>query len=378
MSEYIPEEANRYWPKGDKVYIGSEKSIVRFIFYCTTFTEFELIILEDFKKFLRSQGVQSLPTFYCDEELLRTLLGCKFIFKKAQEAIQAAIGWRRNFMPNGYECLFNRVEGLLNSGTIYIHGRDHRYRPLIVLNAGKLDLNNYSTENYCLLLCYLLEFTVKNLMLPGHIENWIIITDLNNQSLHNLPMSDIKTIIKTLQDNFRCRMIVNYIVNAPRTLKFMWNIIKKFIEPHTVNKIRILRESNPVEMKNHFNSKQYEEKYGGAAPNATVFWPPILPTGPFETEKEEIGAHLEVDKLRVTETAGKNEEIFYSCAKSSLDEFYSPRNETEIGRVTVYHDAVSTNDRTSTAPYTMINACSSDYEEAPNKQKKCCEKCNIL
>ncbi len=41
MSSLIPDEAYLYWPSGDKVFIGSGKSLVRFIFYETTFTDFE-------------------------------------------------------------------------------------------------------------------------------------------------------------------------------------------------------------------------------------------------------------------------------------------------------------------------------------------------
>ena len=67
--------------------------------------------------------------------------------------------------------LFSKIELIINEGAIYIHGRDHRYRPLIILNAGKLDFQRYSIEDYCNLLCFTLEFTVACLMIPGHIEN---------------------------------------------------------------------------------------------------------------------------------------------------------------------------------------------------------------
>ncbi|OMJ95219.1 hypothetical protein SteCoe_1427 [Stentor coeruleus] len=406
METFIPDEVHRYWPTGDKVYKGSNKSIVRYIFYGIEFTDFELEKLEEFKKYLKLQGILTVPL--SSEELIRTLIGCKFNYKKSFDAMNSAIAWRRETLPNSYDSLYPKVISLLNSGAIYIHGRDHRYRPLIVLNAGNLDLEKYSSEDYCNLLCFILEYTVQNLMVPGHVENWIIITDLNKQSLHKLPMNELKSIIKTLQDNFRCRMIVNYIVNAPRTLKFIWTVLKGFIEQHTVEKIRILQESIPLEMKTHFALHQYEIKYGGTAPNATQFWPPILPQEPYETEHEVKGAHLSNNNSIAVEEKEKHEEIFFSCARNSLESFYSFAENLEYAnRGTVYTDAIAHEERLSkkicipssnTGPeadtiligsnrpikyekqnsvsgYMMINDISSS--DKPRK-KKCCERCIVV
>ena len=390
MSEYIPEEANRYWPSGDKLYVGSGRSIVRFIFYRTLFTDFENQMLLEFKKYLSLQNVQSLPPFYGDEELLRTIIGCKFKFKAALDAISSAIEWRHINVPYGYNSLFPKISSLIASGTIYIHGRDHRYRPLIILNAGRLDFTTHTIEDYCNLLCFTLEFAVSCLMLPGHIENWIIITDLCGQSLHSLPLSQLKTIIKTLQDNFRCRMIVNYVVNAPKTLKFMWGMIKNFVEAHTVNKIRILREGRPGEMRSHFARHQYEEKYGGTAPNAISFWPPALPTGPFEAENETVGAHLEPVRRVTTDTqyhSGKatlrnmdasGEEVFYSVSADSHEDFFSMSSDgTTEERKTVYVECEEREHGYSRTDYVAINESLSEQSEIV-KQKTCCQRCNIF
>jgi hypothetical protein len=276
MEQLIPPEAYSYIPQGDSVFIKIKSQIIRFIFYKTEFTNFEQDQISQFQSYLQTSGQD--PYILPKEELLRILIGCRFNFAKSCSALQLSLAWRNATFPNGLRSLSNKVEDLLNSGSIYIHGRDHKYRPLIVLNSGKLELGRYSIEDYTNLLCYILEFAVVQLMLPGHIENWIILTDLNGQSLTSLPITQLKAIISTLQNNYRCRMIVNYVVNSPKSLKYLWVMIKKFIEPHTVHKIRIMSEASPLEMKTHFNPYQYEEKYGGLAPNLTSnFWPPVLP-----------------------------------------------------------------------------------------------------
>lgn len=370
----IPEEATRYFPSDDKAYIGSGKSIVRFVFYGVPFTLHEVQAIDDFKKFLSIEDSDLLE--YPEEEMLRTIIGCKFNFKKALEAIKSAIKWRSNVLRDGLNGLQNKISGLLDSGIIYIHGRDHRYRPLIIINTSKIDLSASSLPQICDLVCFVLEFTVCNLMLPGHIENWIIITDLNNQSLSNLPFTEIKTIIKVLQDNFRCRMIVNYVLNAPRSLKMMWNVIKNFIEPHTVNKIQICTESEPSEIKNHFAMTQIEEKYGGKAPNAVRFWPPILPAGPFETENEIPGAHLSQKYIGLfPNNLTKIRENHFSSRSS--DEFYSIISDPISGK-TFYQDAVEPSNLSKEIPACTFTKSSTDTLLPTNQKKKCCKNCNLI
>ena len=61
-------------------------------------------------------------------------------------------------------------------------------------------------------------------------------------------------------------------------------MVKGFIEEHTLKKIRILKEGQPQEIKTHFAINQVENKYGGSSPDLTNFWPPYLPSAPYEIE----------------------------------------------------------------------------------------------
>ena len=37
-------------------------------------------------------------------------------------------------------------------------------------------------------IAYIIEYILKDVMLPGQVENWIIINDLNNMSFWNMPL----------------------------------------------------------------------------------------------------------------------------------------------------------------------------------------------
>ena len=291
-----PLEAYRYWPSGEAVTYGEGKKTVRFIFYKVRFSDYELEHLQHFEDYIRSNYPDfTYPEWLVKEERIRILLGCKFDFKKSAEALFASIEWRNTQAPRSFYTLFDHCQNVLQTGAIYIHGRDHRYRPLLVLNVDRLNLRRHGVNEYRALICFLLEFMTKTMMIPGQVENWVVITDLCRTSLFDLPVSELKSLIKLLQDNFRCRMTVNYIVNAPTSLTFAWRIVKVAIEEHTLRKIKIMKTAHAPELRTHFALHQYEEKYGGTAPNATVFWPPVMPPGPYHAEGEDPEAHLSPD-----------------------------------------------------------------------------------
>lgn len=109
-----PQEAYRYWPSGNFLHDGEDKNLIRFFFYRTSFTQYELDKLEKFKtdiaKILKGQP---LPEFYTDQELLRILVGCKFDSKKAEKALINAITWREENLGNSYFTLYPRCMHLL-------------------------------------------------------------------------------------------------------------------------------------------------------------------------------------------------------------------------------------------------------------------------
>jgi hypothetical protein len=286
-----PMVAYRYWPPPSVCFTGSNDSIVRFVFYRTAFTDYEQQQLQQFKAELPAlvKGpFEPMP----DQEYLRLLLSYKFDFRKAVQGMLTMQQYRATIMPEGYLSLHSRVSPLLQSGAFYVHGRDHRFRPMLIVNLGRFDLKRLPIEEYCHLICFTLDYVLTNMMLPGQVENWIVITDLCNMGITQIPKSEFKIICKVLQDNFRCRMLTNYVLNSPRMVDWGWKVVKNFINAHTVNKIRIRRGIPTDEMRTHIAPGQLEAKYGGTAPDASVFWPPTVPEGPFTCPGEDLESFI--------------------------------------------------------------------------------------
>ena len=118
-----------------------------------------------------------------------------------------------------------------------MHGRDHRYRPLIVINLGRI-INFVPDSNDAIkLLCFLLSYVVEYMFIPGQIENWVLMTDLCNIETSKLPIGKFKQFIGICQSVFRCRVAVNYIVNCQPGINWLWNCVKKLLDANTKKKI---------------------------------------------------------------------------------------------------------------------------------------------
>jgi hypothetical protein len=104
---------------------------------------------------------------------------------------------------------------ILNSWFLYIHGRDSRFRPIIVLVIKYL-FKYFSRYSYCdweTAVIYLLEYTLKHLLIPGQIESWNIMCDLSGISIV-FPPNEFKPIINLFFENYKCRLNKMWIVNA--------------------------------------------------------------------------------------------------------------------------------------------------------------------
>ena len=86
------------------------------------------------------------------------------------------------------------------------------------------------------------------MMLPGQVESYSIIYDLEGIGLSDLPISSIKKITNDMSLNYGGRLFKLWIVNAPSGLGITWKIISAFLDPVTVDKIRVTKNNTEKNM----------------------------------------------------------------------------------------------------------------------------------
>lgn len=212
-------------------------------------------------------------------EKFRYLQATAYDCAQTVKLLKENIRWRAQLIPPK---ISSKVVELLNCGFMYIHGRDNCFRPVLVLNAGvymKLK-DKHPFEEWLNCVIFFMEYLINNLLIPGQIENWNIITDLGGVSLIFLP-GDLKKIMGVLQSNYRCRLYVNFIIGMSTILRGIWAFVKSFLDETTVKKIRFLNDDTMSEIFEFINRDQVEERFGGTAKNIVAggnrCFPPIMP-----------------------------------------------------------------------------------------------------
>jgi hypothetical protein len=131
------------------------------------------------------------------------------------------------------------------------------------------------------MIAFLLDFIIENMLLPGKVENWVVISDFERNGFGELGFSSLRQVMGILTDNYRCRLGCNYVVNPAKGVYYMWTCMKPFLDEVLIEKVKILNKPHPDELFLHCNPYQVEEKYGGRARNTSSFWPPIMPKAPY-------------------------------------------------------------------------------------------------
>ncbi len=155
---------------------------------------------------------------------------------------------------------------------MYVHGRDCRFRPIIVLKCDIIQQLSLTADDMKALVTYFLDYVIRHMLLPGQVENWIVITDLNGLGIMSLPYGVLKEVFAFMQNNFRGRLYKAIVLNAPWTFSAAWKVIENFMEASTASKIVINSGTTDPSLKNLINPSQLEKKFGGDAPNATEYW----------------------------------------------------------------------------------------------------------
>ena len=126
-----------------------------------------------------------------------------------------------------------------------MHGRDCHFRPIIVVEAEKanelMDKMGYTFEELSQALLFFMNYIVNYMLIPGQIENWFLICDLNNIGVTK--MSLFKKILSTLS-KFRCRVIKNYILNLSGFVKFALQSVLSFMGSASAKKIVVVDKKN--------------------------------------------------------------------------------------------------------------------------------------
>ena len=281
-----PREAYYYFPKPEEILIiNREKpqNSVRRIFTNVPFTDFEKKWLKELQKIIDSHPDDDIPIGWDDGMSLGCIYSALGDIQFAYEIMRDYINWWETTFPMVITPKDKSCE-LLNNGFLYIYGRDHQFRPIMVCQPyilqKKLDyFSNSDVVNVCLFVC---QFAVNNLLIPGQIENWIMFFNLNGTSLLSLP-EPIKQLVQELSDNFNFRLYKCYVLGMSLIMRILYKFVTNFIGQPNEDKIIILDGKKDKHLFDDFNPDNLEKRFGGRAEDLVYgrensLFPPRMPT----------------------------------------------------------------------------------------------------
>ena len=281
-----PKEAYFYFPKGEEIVIFNKKrpeKSLRRIHINVPFTDLENEWLSKFKLIIASHPENKIPYFWNDGLNLAYIYSTECKLDKAYIRMIEYFKWYEEHFPM-YIQPEDKIIKFLNTGCTYAFGRDHQFRPIIIVQPYLLDKikNEYSDNdilNGCIFLC---QYATNYMLIPGQIENVVMFINLEKISLLSIPDS-MKKIINTMSEYFIATLYKSYIFGMNTFLKFLFKIFCNFLEEITVRKFVVLKNNEDPKLFQDINPQNIEERFGGMAPNCiydqeNCLFPPRMPS----------------------------------------------------------------------------------------------------
>ena len=286
----------RYFPNENDIIIRQKnpKDNYRFIFNGMEKTQFEKEKLEEFYAFIKEKEKKKkiehfLPDWWIESDTMRFLQASNYDIKKVYTLI------KENLISteNARKIIDQRIRFILNYGFIYMYGRDTHFRPILIIEIRRavelMDDLKYTFEEVSQSILFFMNYIVNYMLIPGQIENWILICDLEQVGLGKLPQ--FKSILSSLS-KFRCRVIKNYILHLSGIIKVAAQSILNLLGSASAKKIVVVDKKNLEIIQELIRKDNLQIKHGGTAPDVKYgednLFPPIVPSNEYIIEGEEL------------------------------------------------------------------------------------------
>ncbi len=282
------EEMYRYFPPKEEVITidkSDPKNNYRYIFNGQQKTQFEQQKFYQLKEYESRTGNIDYPPSWLESDTMRLLQASEFDIKKTYTTIKENIEWL-NTIPKDIN---DKIIHLLNSGFLYVHGRDRHFRPIIIVSVKMVKViisQNYTFDDISQAIIYLTNYVIKYLLIPGQIENWIVIVDFDDVGLSDI--GEFKKILSTLSKQ-RGRVFKDFFVNISGLIKISIKTAVKVFSS-VAKKLIILGPNELNKIQEIISPENIEKKYGGLAndviPGDNNLFPPIMPSSIFVKQGE--------------------------------------------------------------------------------------------
>ena len=135
---------------------------------------------------------------------------------------------------------------MLAEGYIYCGGKAKDGRPFIVMDLSVFDAERHSGDSYMQATNHVINRTIREEMVPGRLETYYFVVDLNEQLL-SLPLSSLSGIIKQISNVYSLRLERFFILNITTVAKWIYNRVSSFLSEDTLRKVSLCTKQELLE-----------------------------------------------------------------------------------------------------------------------------------
>lgn len=186
-----------------------------------------------------------LDLFANDACLKRYLRARNWNLKKAEKMLKDTLAWRESYKPE--DIRWTDVAGESETGKVYrANFKDKNGHTAIVMHPARQNTNN--GEMQIKQLVYFLENAVLNL--PEGQEQMIWLIAFKGWSLKKAsPISIARETASIFQNHYPERLNLAILYNPPRIFEAFLTLVKPFLDPNTVKKIKFVYPKNSESMR---------------------------------------------------------------------------------------------------------------------------------
>lgn len=281
-----PPESYHFEPSDDDVMFDKDSTNWQRLIFpeCGEYNDYEEEKYEELQDYIEDQNV-IIPSHIGKAAFMRFHQANHYKPKKTVEDLVNHLEWRKRTLPI---YLTSEQKRFLAEGLFYIHGRDRCYRPLNVFDPKVIIGKDANRDEILMIVHFVLQYMIENMLVPGKIENWISVMDLANLSVNQLPKKWLTAFIKSCQSNYKCRGVKSFILNSSWGVRAIWRMAQAFVDVKVKQKIVFHNSTQNEELISMFHPSQLEKKFGGEAENLTVFWPPKAVSNEYGVDPDKI------------------------------------------------------------------------------------------
>lgn len=283
VAEYtLPTEALCYTPAPDVVVTVFPNGDMERKIHCNTpLSKVEQRQVKGLQAFADKEGAAFFPSVAA--AATRYLGHTKGDIRKALSRMLATQKWRTEYFAEG-PIRESTVGEDLQSGILYIVGRDYAMHPTIVCRPIRMPSAWFEdgTATQRLLRCavFCMEYILKYMCIPGRVESICMIFDMEGMSATQVPITPIKEIYSIFHNHYPGRAFRFNVCNLSPAMGFVLAIARSVMTERQRQKLAVIGDWS--ELLDLWAPHQLEEEFGGTRPSLDKFFPFPIQAGPYE------------------------------------------------------------------------------------------------